>query len=288
MSFTELIKKLSLQALLILICMPVSAVQRFQAHYTDSSWHVTSSPIHCELIHKIDRYGDGRFVFSSGGELAFQLHAIQASPRDSVASLHSEAPFWREPYQQELAQLTLNKGRMPIYIGGSLALRMLNELEQGRHPIFHYKDWADYKDDVYVSVSSVNFREKVLDFQRCIADALPYGPERVKDTAVYFAKNKHRLSREQRKQLDEIILFANFDRSMKIELVGHADGRGTRRYNLALSKKRTAAVEKYLKSKGIRSEQLITRAHGESRPQTSNRTQQGRSNNRRVDVVIKR
>ncbi len=268
--------------------LPVSAVQRYQASYTDSSWQVSASPIHCELIHRIDRYGDGRFVFSSGGELAFQLHVLQAAPKDSVASLHSIAPFWREARQKELAQLTLNQGRMPFYVGGPLALRLLYELEQGRHPTFHYKDWADYQDDVYVSVSSVNFHEKLEEFQRCMAAALPYGPDNVKDAAVYFDNNKHYLSKRQRKQLDEIVLFANFDRSMKIELVGHADGRGTRRYNLALSRKRTAAVEKYLVSKGIRREQLSTRSHGESRPMASNRTQQGRSNNRRVDVVIKR
>ncbi len=276
---------------LIILCFLMSssslyAVQRYQSAYDQSQWSVKTSPIHCELIHPINRYGDGRFVFSSGGELAFQLHVVQGAPRDSVASLHSIAPFWRQPYEKELAQLTINQGSMPVYIGGTLALRLMYELEQGRHPTFHYKDWADYQDDVYVSVSSVNFRENLADFQRCMADALPYGSDALKDTAVYFGKNRHMLTAAERKRLDEIILFAQFDRNLKVKLIGHADGWGTRRYNLRLSKKRVQAVKDYLLASGLQPQQISDKAVGESRPVASNRTLSGRKNNRRVDIVI--
>ncbi len=274
--------------ILLLQSISLPAMQRYYSTYSESRWEVKSSPIHCELIHRINRYGDGRFVYTSGGELAFQLHSLEVAPRDSVTSLLSEAPFWRGGKRQELAELTLNQGRMPIYVGGRLALRMLYELQQGHHPTFHYKDWADFQDDVYVSVSSVNFHNHIEAFQRCMANALPYGPDKVKDTIVYFASNKHQLSQEQRKRLDEIVLFAGFDPSMRIELVGHADGRGTRRYNLKLSKKRTASVKQYLLAQGLRPQQLSVKAHGESRPAASNRSEKGRSTNRRVDVIINR
>ncbi len=281
---------LRLTVLFLSICLSFSlhAVQRYLSAVDESEWSVKSSPIYCELRHPISHYGDGRFVYSSGGELAFQLHTLEAAPRDSAASLLSVSPFWREPYNNELAQLTLNKGRMPVYVGGRLAKRMLYELQAGRQPTFHYKDWADFQDDVYVTVSSANFHQQLDDFQRCMAKALPYGSEGVKDVAVYFDNNRHRLTKQQKKRLDEIVMFASLDKGMKIQLTGHADSRGRRAYNKALSNKRTRAVKQYLLSKGVSPEQISLLAVGESRPLDSNRTDSGRSRNRRVDVAIKR
>ncbi|RDH81386.1 MAG: hypothetical protein DIZ80_14960 [endosymbiont of Galathealinum brachiosum] len=262
------------------------AVQRYQAPVAGSDWHVHSSPIQCEMVHDIDHYGHGQFVFSSGGELAFQLHSLESARRESVASLYSIAPFWRENKEKDLAQLIVSKGNMPVYVGGSLAYRILYELKAGHHPTFHYKDWADFEDDVYVSISSVNFHQQIDEFMRCISNALPYGADKVKDTAIFFASDKSGLTRAERRKLNEIVLFAKIDKGMKIQLKGHADGRGRRIYNKKLSARRTGSVEKYLISQGVPEAQISQNAHGESRPSASNRSDRGRKNNRRVDVLI--
>ena len=280
--------KLFLIVFYLLLSSNLQAVQRYQTTMSNSNWDVFSSPIQCEMVHNINHYGNGRFVFSSGGELAFQLHALEPARLESVASLYSVAPFWREARKRELAQLTVSQGGMPVYVGGNLAYRMLYELQEGRHPTFHYKDWAGFEDDVYVSVSSVNFHRKLDEFKLCISNALPYGSDQVKDTAVYFDTNKSGLRRNQRKELSEIILFAKMDEEMKIDLLGHADGRGRRIYNKKLSARRARAVEKYLVSKGIRTEQISQKALGETRPVASNRSLSGMKKNRRVEVIIKR
>lgn len=280
--------RLSIFLMCLFLSLNLPAVQRFHSTVEEATWHVHSSPIYCELVHNISHYGNGRFVFSSGGELAFQLHVLEPARRESVASLYSIAPFWRYKNEKELAQLTISKGKVPVYVGGDLAYRMLYELQEGRDPTFHYKDWAGFVDDVYVSVSSVNFHQQIDEFKRCISNALPYGSDKVKDTAVYFDTDKSKLTREQSQKLREIILFAKIDRSLKIELKGHADGRGRRIYNKKLSLRRTTAVEKYLISNGLSAAQISFRAHGESRPLDTNRNSRGRKNNRRVDVLIKR
>jgi len=272
----------------LLFVTKLPAVQRFHSSVEEASWHVHSSAIYCEMVHNISHYGNGRFVFSSGGELAFQLHVLEPARRESVASLYSIAPFWRYKNEKELAQLSISKGKMPVYVGGDLAYRMLYELQEGRDPTFHYKDWAGFVDDVYVSVSSVNFHQQIDEFKRCISNVLPYGSDKVKDTVVFFDTDKSSITRAQRKKLHEIILFAKIDKGMKIQLKGHADGRGRRIYNKKLSLRRINAVEKYLVSKGIPAEQISLKAHGESRPVDSNRNSRGRKNNRRVDVVINR
>lgn len=275
----------------LLICILFStglpAVQRYQSSVDVADWKVISSPIQCEMVHDIDHYGQGRFIYSSGGELSFQLHSREAARQNSVASLYSFAPFWREYEEKELAQLTISKGNMPFYIGGSLAYRMLYELQAGRHPTFHYKDWAIFEDDVYVSVSSVKFHQHVDDFNLCISNALAYGSDQVVDTTLYFRSNKSGLSKKEKAKLREIILFARFDKAMKIHLKGHADGKGRRVYNKKLSERRSASVEKYLISEGVSDMQISQNSFGESQPSASNRSSRGRKVNRRVNVFIK-
>ena len=119
-------------------------------------------------------------------------------------------------------------------------------------------------------------------------NALGYGADQVKDTVVNFAVNKHNLTKSQRKKLNEIILFAKTDNSLNIQLNGHADGEGPRRYNKQLSLKRVNAVEQYLIKSGVPSQQISASAFGEGRPVGSNRNDHGRSKNRRVDVIVKR
>jgi len=85
------------------------------------------------MEHPIDSYGKGRFTFASGGELAFQLQVQQAAmPINNVANLYSVSPFWREAEQRELAQISISKGRVPIYIGGNLAKRRSEERRVGK------------------------------------------------------------------------------------------------------------------------------------------------------------
>ena len=274
-----------------LLCCSLSpslyAVQRYQSSIDSSEWNVSSSPIFCEMEHPIDSYGKGRFTFSSGGELAFQLQVKQAAmPIHNVANLYSVSPFWRAPQQRELAQIAITKGRVPIYIGGNLAKRMLHELEAGRHPTLHYRDLTSYEDDVVVALSSANFHQKFSMFQQCISAALPYGIDQLQDTVVNFAKNKYHLTKAQLEKLKDIVLFASIDKNMQINLHGHTDSQGRRVYNKRLSQRRSKAVEKYLLAKGISADQISRHAYGEDKPVDSNRTKAGRANNRRVNILI--
>jgi OOP family OmpA-OmpF porin len=72
----------------------------------------------------------------------------------------------------------------------------------------------------------------------------------------------------------------------EVVVEGHTDSTGKRKSNLALSKNRALAVKKYLASL---SPKYLVGAHGfgESKPIANNETRDGRSLNRRVDLVIK-
>jgi OOP family OmpA-OmpF porin len=70
-------------------------------------------------------------------------------------------------------------------------------------------------------------------------------------------------------------------------LEGHTDNRGTEKYNLDLSKRRAEGVKKYLVDKfGISSSRISTKGFGYSQPVATNKTDEGRQQNRRVVANI--
>jgi outer membrane protein OmpA-like peptidoglycan-associated protein len=71
-----------------------------------------------------------------------------------------------------------------------------------------------------------------------------------------------------------------------IEVIGHTDSKGTDEYNQNLSDRRARAVASYLKNQQVASSRLSTKGMGESDPIASNDTEEGRSQNRRVEFVI--
>lgn len=71
-----------------------------------------------------------------------------------------------------------------------------------------------------------------------------------------------------------------------IEIIGHTDSKGTDAYNQALSERRANAVVSYLRDRGISSTRLTAKGMGESDPVATNDTEEGRSQNRRVEFVI--
>ncbi len=71
-----------------------------------------------------------------------------------------------------------------------------------------------------------------------------------------------------------------------IVAVGHTDSVGTDAYNQKLSERRAAAVKAYLVSKGIAANRIYTEGKGEKSPIADNKTKEGRSKNRRVEVEV--
>jgi OmpA-OmpF porin, OOP family len=72
----------------------------------------------------------------------------------------------------------------------------------------------------------------------------------------------------------------------KVRIEGHTDNRGGAAYNNGLSKRRAAAVVKWLTSHGIDKSRLTSQGFGFQRPIATNKTEEGRQENRRVELHI--
>lgn len=69
-----------------------------------------------------------------------------------------------------------------------------------------------------------------------------------------------------------------------IEVHGHTSSEGTRKYNLKLSQRRSQSVVDYLVQKGV-TNRLYARGFGEEQPIADNSTEEGKSMNRRVELI---
>jgi OOP family OmpA-OmpF porin len=85
-------------------------------------------------------------------------------------------------------------------------------------------------------------------------------------------------------QLDAVYEILEKNPAMSVELQGHTDNIGTKKYNMGLSLRRANSVAKYLQDKGISRDRLATTGFGFDKPVALNSTDFGRSLNRRVEI----
>ena len=71
-----------------------------------------------------------------------------------------------------------------------------------------------------------------------------------------------------------------------LTVVGHTDDVGTNAYNQSLSERRALSVAQYLESKRVDTMRLATAGKGEAQPRSSNNTEAGRQENRRVEIYV--
>ncbi|HSB05566.1 MAG TPA: peptidoglycan-associated lipoprotein Pal, partial [Thermodesulfobacteriota bacterium] len=74
--------------------------------------------------------------------------------------------------------------------------------------------------------------------------------------------------------------------TVKIQVEGHCDERGTNEYNLALGERRSNSVKRYLVSLGIQESRISTISYGEEKPLDPGHTEEAWTKNRRADFVI--
>ena len=103
---------------------------------------------------------------------------------------------------------------------------------------------------------------------------------------VLFETGKADIKPGARRTLDQMIRALRADRSATLAIEGHTDSVGKRNYNLTLSQRRANAVRAYLVGRGIAANRILTRGLGPDYPVASNRTEAGRQQNRRVEMIV--
>jgi outer membrane protein OmpA-like peptidoglycan-associated protein len=112
-------------------------------------------------------------------------------------------------------------------------------------------------------------------------------PLRRDTSSVTFAHGKAEVEPVSFASLDSLAAYMRRAPKAKLVLQGHADEIGTPGANQQLSMERANAILERLMAAGIDPSRVTVVGYGESRPRASNATDEGRAQNRRVDVILR-
>jgi outer membrane protein OmpA-like peptidoglycan-associated protein len=107
--------------------------------------------------------------------------------------------------------------------------------------------------------------------------------------SVIFKHDSTELLPAAKRRLAEVAtVLQEYDDTNEIVVEGHTDATGKEEYNRSLSRQRANSVRDYLVSQGVDSSSVSSVGKGESDPVASNKTSEGRANNRRVEIIIEK
>jgi len=99
-----------------------------------------------------------------------------------------------------------------------------------------------------------------------------------------FETNKADINTEGARILDNVVTIMRSNPTLRLEIQGHTDNKGSAAYNKSLSQKRAESVMDYLIGRGISNDRLSAMGYGFEKPAASNDTVEGRAENRRVQL----
>ena len=133
--------------------------------------------------------------------------------------------------------------------------------------------------------------EKAGMAQDIVANADAFGND-IKSTGhatvygIYFDTGKSEVKSESQAALQEVAKLLSSDPGLKLLVVGHTDSVGQLEANMKLSQARAEAViQALIKSHGVAATRLKAQGAGPIAPVATNRTEEGRAKNRRVELV---
>ena len=101
---------------------------------------------------------------------------------------------------------------------------------------------------------------------------------------IYFGYDQSTITPEYRRILKAHAQLLKKYPKLQMRIEGHADERGTRDYNVALSEKRAKTVEWFMKGQGLNNVSMKTVAYGEEKPVIVKSDEKSWSENRRVEL----
>jgi outer membrane protein OmpA-like peptidoglycan-associated protein len=162
------------------------------------------------------------------------------------------------------------------------AFQMMMEDKSG-----HYAIYADAPG--YISVRQEYKIEQNNQYTEHSVDLLLYPLElnaKVTLNTVYFKQSSPDLMPQSISELGSLVEIMNKNPKMRIEIRGHTDNVGNPKDLYKLSLDRANSVKSYLIQQGIDASRISTKGFGGTMPVNSNKTEEERLQNRRVEFLI--
>lgn len=102
---------------------------------------------------------------------------------------------------------------------------------------------------------------------------------------IYFAKGKATITAGSEETLNLALKTLQEHKDIVVEISGHTDNVGGKKYNKDLSQRRANAVKEWLVNKGIESNRIFAVGYGQDRPIAPNNSEENKQKNRRIEFV---
>ncbi|MDD2539781.1 MAG: OmpA family protein [Desulfuromonadaceae bacterium] len=223
--------------------------------------------------------GDKQGWPGTGAGHGKQAGKIQFSGEDNI-SLNTSTKLNVQDEKIHHISVTINGTFVKAYVDGT---RVINDPDGVKRPIrqigIGMANIAGYQTD---RMMFTNFR--LAEGGKKIKSALDTDGKIITH-GILFDTGKATLKAESLPTLKMILGLLNDDPELKFSIEGHTDNQGSKGINHPLSERRAAAVKAWLEEKGIDSGRLKNVGYGDAKPIDSNKTLEGRANNRRVEFV---
>ncbi len=104
--------------------------------------------------------------------------------------------------------------------------------------------------------------------------------------AITFPVGSYAIQPQFQSTLREVAQTLRGDNQTYVDVLGHTDASGSDASNQALSLSRAQAVANYLKTRGVIAARVAVKGYGESAPIASNDSEEGRAQNRRIEIRV--
>ena len=117
-------------------------------------------------------------------------------------------------------------------------------------------------------------------------DEVPQPPKKVFVLeGVNFESGKSTITQDSYVSLMKVVDIMETFPDSTFDIVGHTDNIGSKDKNMTLSADRANAVKNFLVEKGIAESRMTTQGLGDTKPVASNKTPEGRAQNRRIEFI---
>jgi peptidoglycan-associated lipoprotein len=101
---------------------------------------------------------------------------------------------------------------------------------------------------------------------------------------VYFAYDDSNINSQDQRVLSVHAKYMLEHPNIALRIKGHTDERGSRDYNIALGERRSISVERYLETKGVPANRLVTISYGKEQPMNPESNEAAWAQNRRAEL----
>ncbi|MDR0580242.1 MAG: OmpA family protein [Campylobacteraceae bacterium] len=103
---------------------------------------------------------------------------------------------------------------------------------------------------------------------------------------VNFATNEADIPDEFKSNIETVAKILNSETDYEVIIEGHTDSTGSKEFNIKLSEERAKSVAQELIRLGVDGSRITTEWFGEEKPVASNKTPEGRAENRRIEAIF--